>query len=287
MHRLHGLTGAFLAAVIISAQAQAITMPSGSKVWMKFEASVCPDADGDDCAGSNRAGPTPQNGIPTTTVTGGDMSATGFAEILPDRVRTFISSNFSAFMHASFEDTYTVHGSAAGPFDITVELNVTGSMSTVQVLSFHQLIAGNVNAEIGMFSPITELGGVPLNEGFRVTPFSPATVARSPVIDHFAGPQSFAIDLTARHTVTDLLVGSTFTLAYGINSAFARGQIDLLNTALIGFTLPEGVFLTSALGGRFGDAAVNPVPVPAALPLFASALGMAGLLGYRRRHKTA
>ena len=32
---------------------------------------------------------------------------------------------------------------------------------------------------------------------------------------------------------------------------------------------------------------VSPVPVPAALPLFASALGLAGLFGYTRQRKAA
>src|SRR5688572_2999838 len=106
-----GIVAGFLlvCAVGHSASAGPIIMPAGSTVWMKFEASVAPDADGDDAAGSNRAGPTPLNGIPLTTVTNNNPGfATGYAEIMPDRVRTFLASDYGAFMYASFQDTYTV-----------------------------------------------------------------------------------------------------------------------------------------------------------------------------------
>ena len=43
-----------------SARAAEILMPAGSKVWMKWDASVAPDADLDDAAGSTcRALPRP------------------------------------------------------------------------------------------------------------------------------------------------------------------------------------------------------------------------------------
>src|SRR6187402_2346617 len=93
-----------------SVSAAPINMPVGSTVWMKFDATACPDADFDDCAGSNLAGVAPPNGIPTHFVTDGTNSATGYAEILPDRIRTYIVSNAGAVMNASFQDTYTVGG---------------------------------------------------------------------------------------------------------------------------------------------------------------------------------
>src|SRR3954451_22267978 len=85
-----------------SASAAEIIMPAGSTVWMKWDASVAPDADFDDAAGSNLPGIAPPNGIPTKTITDGTSSATGYAEILPDRVRTYIVSNISCIMNASF-----------------------------------------------------------------------------------------------------------------------------------------------------------------------------------------
>jgi hypothetical protein len=275
---------------IVGAEAAPIFMPTGSTVWMKWEAGACPDADGDDCVGSNTAGPNPANGIPSTTITDAlGRVATGSAEILPDRVRTFINSNSAAFMFASFEDTYTVHGSAPGPFDITVNLNVTGSMSTVPAGPFHQLVAGHVEAIIGTFDPTTEISGLPFPEGSRVRAFpgSPNAEATTGVIDCFCTvPTTMSpFSITAFHTVTGLSVGDTLVLAFEVKSAFSRGEIDILNTGTIGFDLPPGVFLTSALGGRFGAEVTSEVPLPGALPLFAGGLGLLTLLARRRKQQ--
>lgn len=114
-----------------SASAAPIGMPAGSTVWIHYEASVRPDADGDDCVGSNLPGLAPPNGIPTTTFTDGATSATVYAEILPDQVRTFTRSRLTALSKASFLDTYTVRGSAVGPFSVTATLTANGTVRSV------------------------------------------------------------------------------------------------------------------------------------------------------------
>jgi hypothetical protein len=273
---------------IASAEAE-ILMPAGSTVWMKFESNVCPFANGNDCLGSNQSGPNPPNGIPLTTFgSSPGATITGSAEILPDRFRTFMSGSGSGFMHASFEDTYTVHGVAPGIFDIPVELHMTGTARTVNTgappgLSPHRLWVANVDAEIGTFNP----SSAPLfQEGFRVTGFDTISGVRLEIPDIFSEvPGSRPIDITASHIVTNLVVGSTFTLAFGFNSRFATGEIDLLSTGAISFELPPGVFLTSALGGRFGAETPSEVPLPAALPLFAGGLGLMAFLARRRTQK--
>jgi hypothetical protein len=255
-----------LIAVSISWQstpAAPIGMPAGSKVWMKFEGGACPDADGDDCAGSNRAGPNPPNGIPMSTFSGSTGLITGYAEILPDRIRTLnrgdavagVHGGGSGFMHASFEDTYTVGGTAAGPFDISVALHVTGfarSAGTGTSSISHQMVGVNGEAKIGTFQTFTDPA---LGEGLRVSEFSAATRANFSFATEAAGsPFEHPIDVTANHTVLNVNVGDTFVLAYGVNSRFSRGQVDFLDTGMISFDLPEGVFLTSSLAATLaGD----------------------------------
>jgi hypothetical protein len=240
-----------------SAAAVQILMPPGSTVWIELSSSSCPpDFVGGDCAGSNQAGPAPPNGIPLTTYFD---RVTGFAEILPDRVRTYIRNQNSAFMHASFQDTYTVVGTAPGPFDITIQLHVTGSMSSVPAGPFHQLFAGNVQAEIGTFSPLSEIGGAPLNEGFRVTPFPGSVVGDTGPQDLFA-PGTIPVDITGSYTKTGVNIGDVFDIGYCVRSAFAVGEIDLRNTGVISFDLPPGVRLISAL-------AQSLVPEPSGLVL--------------------
>ena len=246
-----------------SASAGQILMPVGSTVWMKFDASVCPDEDLDDCAGSNLPGVAPPNGIPTHTRSNANGSATGYAEILPDRVRTYIVSNIGAVMNASFQDTYMVGGTAAGPFDITFQLRVTGAMNTVPAGPFHQLLAGSVQARIGTFNldPL-------VNENVRVEAFNAGASASTGQQSLFA-LGSVPVDITASYTKTGVNVGDVFDIGYQVQSGFSKGELDLLNTGAISFIVPEGVSLAVA------------VPEPTSLSLLI--LGAAALL--RRRHR--
>jgi hypothetical protein len=264
----------------LAASGAPIGMPPGSKVWMKFEAGACPDADGDDCLGSNQAGTNPPNGIPLTTFGSGEITGTGYAEILPGGIRTFISGR-SVFMSASFEDTYTVGGTATGPFDIPIELHLTGMARSRcdggPASICHQLVGASAQAEIGTFSPVTEIGGVVLNEGFRVTPFDAQSGAFMSLPTESAGaPFERPIDVTSRYTVQNLNVGDTFVIAYGMNSSTSKGEVDLLNTGILSFDLPPGVFLTSAL-------AQSLIPEPNGLVLVMLAMCLAAMCPSRRR----
>jgi hypothetical protein len=230
-----------------SASGAPIDMPAGSKVWMKFDAAVCPDGDLDDCIASNQAGPNPPNGIPLSTFgSGGSLgTATGFAEILPGAIRIYSRGEFSNFLHASYEDTYTVVGSAAGPFDIDVEFHASGVASSVVAGPFHQLIAFG-EAKIGVFNPSTDGA---FSEGSRVEAFSAQSQASYAIpFESASSPFSRPIDVTAHHTVQDVSVGDTFTLAFGLNWRSSKGEGDFRNTGgVVSFDLPEGVQLMSSL----------------------------------------
>ncbi len=257
-----------LAASFVCHQACAISMPPGSTVWMKFEGSAGPDNDGDDIAGSNQAGPAPPNGIPLTSATDANGTATGYAEILPDRVRTFIRGlGSSAFMHASFQDTYTVVGTAAGPFDITFELQATGFVRSIPFGSFgHAILVSRVQAEIGTFSPLSMFSGAPLNEGSRVTAFDAGNQAVANFPTQTSGiPFEHPVDITASYTKTGVNIGDVFDIAYGVNTSFSSGEIDLLNTGTVSFDLPPGVRLVSALAQSF-------IPEPSGTALLAMAM---------------
>jgi hypothetical protein len=247
-----------------SASASPIGMPAGSTVWIHYEASVCPDADGDDCVGSNLPGAAPPNGIPTTTFTDGVTSATVYAEILPDQVRTFTSARLTALLKASFLDTYTVHGSAVGPFSVTVTLAANGTVRSIYTGFDHRISSASLEVEIGTWNPTTTA----MQEQFRVTSFGGAATGTQSIgfQNSMVAPLAVPIAATATYTF-NVSVGDVFSLAYGVNTGAGTGEVDLLNTAGISFTLPSGVWLTSALGGTFGD-----VPEPGALALAAVAL---------------
>lgn len=253
------------------AGAVAIPMPTGSTVWLHFGAAVCADgttAVGNaDCIASNQPGPNPPNGIPSTTFTSGPSSVSIYAELLPDRVRSHLVSENptgAAFLYASFLDTYTVHGMAAGPFDITVHLSADGTAYSRPIGSDHMLSGQGVNLEIGTWNPVD----TPILEQFRVTPtFAAGGWGGSTIVQGV--PFSVPIAATTSYTLSTS-AGSQFDLAYGVNVNLIRGELDLLSTATIWFDLPPGVWLTSLLGGTFGD-----VPEPAAGAITALGLGLA------------
>ena len=254
------------------ASAAPVYMPTGSTVWMKFQATAVPGTDSDDVVGSNQAGVAPPNGIPLTTVSDGVSTGTGYAEILPYSVRTFLSSPTAARMWASFQDTYTVGGTASGPFDITFQLSVSGIMRSQPAGPFHQLAGASINAEIGTFNPNSDGGGIPVLEQFRITPFpdqpSASAFYSHPIQSTTEGPFSFPVSTTATYVKTGVNVGDVITIAYGVNSAFSKGEIDLLNTGLLTFGTPAGVTLASAL-----EASI-PEPASGAALLAAAAFAM-------------
>lgn len=115
-----------------------------------------------------------------STFSGSTGLITGYAEILPDRIRTLnrgdavagVHGGGSGFMHASFEDTYTVGGTAIGPFDISVALHVTGfgrSAGTGTCGICHQMVGVNGEAKIGTFQTFTDPA---LGEGLRAGLFT-------------------------------------------------------------------------------------------------------------------
>ena len=269
------------------AAAELVVMPAGSSAWMKLESNVCPDVDRDACVGSNLAGPTPAGGIGLSTffetTPGRTGSVTGFAEILPDRIRTFASSRSTTFLRASFEDRYTVGGTVAGPFDVTVELHATGKMRSLPESfgALHQLHQTVVEIEIGTFNTAGLVSGLPLLEQFRVTAFAPTSRnAAGFGFERSAAPIEHDIDITTSFTRTGVQVGDIFDIAYGVNSTFFFGEIDLRDTATISFTLPAGVSLSSRLGGQFG---VTPVPEPETYAMLLAGLGLMVLITRRRK----
>jgi len=285
------LKGLALATGIFSgmaaAEAATIIMPSGSTVWMKMNSTACWNgvtAGADDCIASNKPGPNPPNGIPTSSFTNGTISATTSAQVLPDQVRSFLAGR-SAQLTVSMEDTYTVFGTQSGPFNIPVQLNMTGTMRSVNLGTGtsigHQMVGTTVSAEIGTFNPDSTND---FNESLRVTAFPGASSSFLAPTAAAGAPFSLPFDITASYVLENVLVGGSFTLAFGLTSFVSIGEIDSLNTGHISFVLPEGVFLRSALGGEFGERAdPSAVPLPAALPLFATGLGAFGLVAWRRR----
>jgi hypothetical protein len=275
---------AFLAAVGISPAASGglIDMPAGSTVWIEAQGPPCSGGGGADCAGSNLLGVSPPNGIPLSTFSTPSYTSSYYAEVLPHQVRAYNSTNFSgSFLYNSFVDTYTVHGSASGTFSITVTLAGSGTGRSALYAGSTHALSGNVNLEIGSFSP----GGAGFLEQFRVTSFGGTSVATQPIATTFQpGPFQVPIALSATHTRT-VQVGDSFDLAYGVNLTSSFGAIDMDETgATISFDLPEGVWITSEQGAVFGDPPAPQVP----LPPFAAGLAAASLvaLGCRSLRRT-
>ena len=274
-------TSAFGTALLLAlaaagaAPAGAAVMPAGSRAWMVFTGNGCGSSDMSVCATSNTLGPNPPNGIPTSTfIGGGGLIQTGSAEILPDRMRSFNSGYGGSHMYTSMFDTYTVHGVAGDPFGITVHLAVDGVARAIPVAGTYGLSSGAVALEIGTWDPTTN----DLNERSRVTQFNDSTQAMYIVPSSFSSaPFEQGVDVATSYSRT-VSVGDVFDIGYNVSTDMAWGELDLRNTALVLFDLPDGVWLTSQNGAVFG----TPVPEPSSALLLAFGL-LPVYLAWQRR----
>ena len=222
--------------------------------------------------------------LPATTFSGTATHITASGGVSANTINSFASANVAVEYDLGISDTYTVHGSVGGLFPITTTFGATGIANTVQSGPNQVNIVGNASVKIGTYSVDTT--SFPSGPYATVTPFDLTTQATTGSITIVNGP-SVPISISASYTRM-VSVGDVFDIAYMLASAFGIGEIDLSHTATISFTTPAGVYLTSDLGGVFGDApTTGATPVPAALPLFATGLGVMGLLGWRKKRKSA
>jgi hypothetical protein len=275
-----------LASLLLTPQsgpAGMIFMPEGSNVWMEFEsgAAIGP---GSNVVGSNQPGPAPPNGIPLTTAINGAAIASGFAEITATSVRTYANAvTATAFIYATMNDTYTVAGAGSGPIAITFEVNYHGLLTSKMLRADRHIVSGAGRVIIGTFNPDPNL----VTEQFRIASFGgDAEVGFGGPSIVQGAPFTIPWDITARYTKL-VNVGDTFDLGIQFASGMAAGSADARNTGTINITgLPEGVFITSQFGGRWGDTGTaEPVPEPASLTLLASGAVCAAGMGWRRRRR--
>jgi hypothetical protein len=102
------------------------------------------------------------------------------------------------------------------------------------------------------------------------------------IIDDFISDGlSVALDVTSTRRSFDIFVN--LTLIANPNSNPGPVILDFLNTATMGIDTDPGVTYTSLSGVFLESTGVTVVPVPAALPLLASALGL--MAGFRRNRR--
>lgn len=264
----------------VTETAWAAEMPAGASVWMVHDSNVCwdhvPGHPAPPCATSDQFGAA--GGIPMQTYNYLEGNwVTSFAQAYPDSVHTYLAGTDAGFVYVSMRDTYTVHGGATEPFAITARLAAEGVANSIYRLGNYWLYRPSATVEIGTFSPST---ADPFMEQFRITPFRagfPDQTAATWEYGYTIGPYvSVPFEVSTAYTKT-VQSGDIFELGYGVNTTLITGELDLSNTALVSFDLPDGVWLTSQNGAIFG----SPVPVPAAAWLFGS--GLLGLIGVARR----
>lgn len=207
------------------------------------------------------------------------ISQVGGGSISANALRIYTKSNASASRaSAVMQDTYTLSG-AEGDVDIKVLYEADGYFNILDDYLGRPAGRGTANIKIGtsmlrdeLFGG-TDVGGPTVGEGYTT-----GFIFENKKID-------FQLKIEKIITVT---AGTAFDLAFFFaltNSNAVEG--NGLNTALIDFELPDSYTLTSE-GGWTSPSALTPVPLPAALPLFATGLVGLGFAGYRRRkEKTA
>jgi hypothetical protein len=263
--RVFGMSALSLALgllVMLSApSATAGIVPNGSRVWMTVSGppNICaPDANHNQfCAVA--ASPTVPIDIPLGTFTDPRGPNFGFltssADVLSGKsAHSSFTANSGDDVFIAINDTYTVHGSASGPFPITVTLHISGSYGTVPAPTFGNVLSNEfAHLEIGSFHPEATLNQ------FVIDPFPADTLNPTMAEVNQSGgsatgaPQTFPLDVQLSYTKM-VSINDVFDMAFGIQTTTtARATVTLTDASdVISFSLPEAVFLTSALGATFG-----------------------------------
>lgn len=101
----------------------------------------------------------------------------------------------------------------------------------------------------------------------------------------FTGEDAIRVEAGGQESATFTTSAEFFVLKLGNNFAFFQNFDDLITVNFE--VLARGAGLGFSNATFFGgDGTVAPIPLPAALPLFLTALGGLGFLGYRRRKTT-
>ncbi len=237
----------------------AIVVPDGTRVFLTVDGqtNTCPS--GGNCAVAT--GPTVPVIIPLTTFT--DPRGPGFgyltssADVMTGKTaHGTINALSTDFQYLAINDTYTVHGLASGSFPITATLHITGSYGSIPNTTFGNLMGTEASQlEIGTFHPEATLTQF-LIDPFPPDALNPMTAQVSQIQNAMASstPLTFPWDVQVSHTKM-VSVNDIFDIAYGITmniSSSAQMDLNPSNINVISFTLPEGVYLTSALGATFG-----------------------------------
>ena len=272
------LTSAGVATLLLvsqSARSAQIAMPTGATQWIQFSGNFADEGltsgsgpTGADAVGGVGSLPSPSPNYflnPTREYQRAYATAMNDGNVMRS---VMMVDGDAGFLYNSMVDTYTVNGAAIGDIvTVTINYHVEGSMTRGFNALGQRIGNGQLTAEIGTWSDDDTWN---FNEQFRVNAFSPdsqfiaslstSTSDATLVVDHL-----LSYDM-------DVVVGSTFDVAYGLSLTGLNLHADFGNTATISVVAPEGITITSAL---------TAVPVPASAWLFGSAL--VGLAGIKRR----
>ena len=165
------------------------------------------------------------------------------------------------------------------------EINIGVSGANFGWPAMEGTIPGPVSGGAGFIDPLYTYGhGVDPFEGFSVTG---GAVYRGPIAELY-GRYFFSDYVTAQiwsflpnlvdGSISELLLWSLISPNGLPTGVLSFGQDGSGNLYIVGEGAGGGVF-------RIASAAVDPVPIPAALPLFAAGLGAMGFFGWRRNRK--
>ena len=186
------------------------------------------------------------------------------------------------------------------------QITTVGHIYTVNGIGVSATATGNTNQYSGAY--LDGPAGMPASGGLGVCSTSGGCAGNNDdnvgrIGDVMgASPETLTLTFTTPVQLTDLIFkdANHALLALGslmINgTTFTTNSSGELTSSVLAALLSGTVFNFTSMSGDdnrllkdfyLADATVSPVPLPGALPLFATGLGVLGLLGWRRKRKSA
>jgi hypothetical protein len=199
--------------------------------------------------------------------TSGFINASG--EVESGTMKGALSADVASELDLAFGDTFTVHG-GTGSFPVTFTMTAAGEAQSLMLSS-----ALSILLDEGL---LLKIGTFDINPAATDFPTVDPSAQHQQFIAFQSSTDPFTVPISNTVSFTEMVTpGQVFDLGFEASAVMVEGGLDFSHTITLTADVLKGVFLTSALGSKFGA-----VPEPETWATLLAGLAFVGL-GTRAR----